>query len=365
MSEHYKNKITVLFDYQIFINQKRGGVSRYHYEIAKRFRNNSDINCILAVLFPRNVFLQGSVDKKIYLSKTSRLVNIFYTYLICKIKKVDIIHPTWYSDYLLKLKFSTKCKLVITIHDMIQEIFPKDFPAEIIKNKKKYIYAADKIIAVSNNTKKDILNIYPDIDPDKIEVVYESAFSSNKKQIVKELPDNYILYIGSRSSKHKNFRFFIKGVKDFVKRNHIFIVCVGAMAFTRDEIEFLKGMGVYGLTKQYTLNDSQLNYVYANARCLVYPSLYEGFGLPVLEAMVNDCPCVVSNSSSLPEVAGEAAVYFDPTDANDLCQKIEQVLYDDVLRDNLIVNGRKRAKMFSWEKTAQELERIYKQLKTV
>lgn len=110
------------------------------------------------------------------------------------------------------------------------------------------------------------------------------------------------------------------------------------------------------------VSNEDLPFLYQNAECFVLPSLYEGFGLPVLEAMRYGCPCVISNISSLPEAGGDAAFYFDPSNASDIAAKIEMVLNDEKLRKEMIEKGYKQVKKFSWEKTAQETLKVLEEV---
>ena len=353
----------VLFDYQTLIAQKYGGVSRYHCEIKKELDKIYGVSVDVPVLFSQNAYFEheyGIKAVKEYPPKTKRLVKIlnhWNTYLKCKLNKYDIIHPTWYDPYLLGHIGSAK--LVITIHDMIYEIYPERFSSNAIENRKRYIFAADKIIAVSQNTKQDILTFYPEIVPDKISVIYESATLASKSKEVKGIPSRYILFVGARKG-YKNFEKFYQAIVPLLRREKdLYLVCIGGGAFDQKENLMINASGVAKKVQQHWLTDEELNTVYQRALCFVYPSLYEGFGLPILEAMGNSCPCAVSRASSFPEVAGEAAIYFDPENKQDIYQTVNRLVEDTLLREHLRDLGIIQYTKFSWEKTAQEMYEEY------
>jgi len=138
------------------------------------------------------------------------------------------------------------------------------------------------------------------------------------------------------------------------------VICSGGGSFTPDEASFLKGLGLNGRVRQHTVNDDTLAELYRRAAAFVYPSIYEGFGIPVLEAFACRCPAVISESSSLPEVGGDATAYFNPKDESSIEHAVHKVIYDDGLRERLRSKGYERLKKFSWEKTSKETIELYK-----
>jgi glycosyltransferase involved in cell wall biosynthesis len=139
-------------------------------------------------------------------------------------------------------------------------------------------------------------------------------------------------------------------------------VCAGSSPFTRNEKQFLKNLNILDRVHQVKINDTILKNLYKNAQAFIFPSLYEGFGLPVLEAFSCGCPAVISNSSSLPEIGREGAIYFDPGDRKSIISALETVLYDEKYREDLIKKGYGRLKDFSWELTAFKTKKIYEYL---
>ena len=231
-----------------------------------------------------------------------------------------------------------------------------------IEGKRFWIYKADDIIAVSHNTKKDILKFYPDINPEKITVI---PVSTNKdilqKQPMFELPKKYFLYVGGRSYDYKNFgRFFNVAMKILKNNEEIHLLIVGGEKLEGKEKEILERTGVEKRVHVVSASDNELAYIYERAECFIHPSLYEGFGVTILEAFTNRCPVVCSDASSFPEVAEDAAIYFDPMSEESMYEKIMQVLSSDTLKNKLRENGIEQLKKFSWDTMVQETMEVYK-----
>ncbi|MCU0289794.1 MAG: glycosyltransferase family 4 protein [Acidobacteria bacterium] len=222
---------------------------------------------------------------------------------------------------------------------------------------------ADSIIAISENTKKDIINI-THADSDRIHVIYlGNPFEKVNDTIPKNFPPlggkPYLLFVGTRSG-YKNFIFFIKSIAKLLRRNQeLHVCCAGWMPFTAQEKKVFQERNILNKVHYIQIKDNDLRYLYENARAFVFPSLYEGFGFPVLEAFACKCPALLSNQSSLPEVGGDAALYFDPRDSASLLKVVERVISNDDLRMQMIQKGSERVKIFSWEKTANATKKIY------
>ncbi len=350
-------KINVFYDYQIMLLQKYGGISRYFYELLTYINKTDEAHADAFCLGNKNSYFQSYFNK--LNNKRMRglgVVNRFFAKR--KMKKYDIVHPTYYNPYVLKQKHN---KIVITVYDMIHELFSDMFSSDdtTVENKKDMIYGADHIIAISESTKRDILKLYPDISPDKITVIYiGSNMMPNAEQVKIALPEKYILFVGNRGL-YKNFNAFFKSVKPVLLNDpEMHLVCLGGGAFNEEEKALLAEVSDQVI--QRNAYDAELAYAYSKAVCFVFPSLYEGFGIPTLEAFACDCPVVLSNTSSMPEVGGDAVVYFDPYDENDMRDKIEKVISDSELRQNMIAKGREQLKKFSWEKIALETIECYK-----
>lgn len=361
-----KNKYCVLYDYQILHRQIYGGISRYHYELYNHL-NKTEINTYVLSLNSQNYYFDKPLLIKPYgpLKKYSlRLINFLasYIWLLKNSNSKLIIHPTYYIFY---FHFAQRrgAKLVVTVHDMIHELFPDNHLGQnrIIKNKKKCIYKADKIIAVSENTKKDILQVYPDISPSKISVIYH-GFSRPTTQTAHNYltPNNpYILFVGNRKG-YKNFNIIINSASILhTQIENLKIYCVGGGKFEMTELEAMDKYKCRNMFIQLNATDNELYSLYHDALCLVFPSKYEGFGIPILESFSVGTPAVLSNSSCFPEIALDAALYFENNDVASLANQIIKLYKNPTLRTQLSEKALKRASEFSWEKCARETKQIY------
>lgn len=360
----------ILYDHQIFTLQKYGGISRYFYELVRGFRDVPDVNCEISLLVSNNRYIS---DKKfvnhidlfpnIQFRGKPRLFNFFNklnTILKLKQQNFDVFHPTYYDTYFLKYLYNKP--FVLTVHDMIHEKFSKMFPPtdKTTERKKILVEKAAKIITVSMTTKKDLIEIFG-TDESKIEVVYHgnSIFPKPNIDFKFDVPKKYLLFVGSRGG-YKNFDKFVKSVSELLKQNKdLFVICIGGGRFNRSEIKLFNELGISKQILQYDIDDNNLAYFYKNAIAFIFPSLYEGFGFPILESFACGCPVACSDTGSFPEIAGDAAYYFDPYNEESMKNAIIQLIKNDDLRKELIVKGKERLKLFSWKKTVVQMKKIY------
>lgn len=299
--------------------------------------------------------------------RISSLINDILMNIYLRFKKFDIVHETYYSNLSYKKK---NVKYVTTIHDMIHEKFPHYFKFGniIISAKKKSIDRADHIIVVSENTKKDLLKIYNYIDEKKVTVVYPGFYDTekinnnkilNSKKIIKR--EKFILYVGLRGT-YKNFNLFLKAFAKSKLYSDYNIYCFGGEPESGAEKLEWKKIGVINKVQIIRGDDQTLEDLYCRASFLIFPSIYEGFGVPPLEAMYFGCPVVCSNSSSLPEVVGDAALTFNPDDIEEMTSAIEKIVSNPELRNRLVEKGKLRVKNFSWINCAKSAFNIYEKL---
>jgi glycosyltransferase involved in cell wall biosynthesis len=379
----------ILYDYQFFEYQKFGGITKYFSEIISAFSEETKFD--IGIKYSNNIHLKEKKLIPVYplnnnldlfchglkfpgRRKLFRLMkhiypekyfdcyqeNIKYSVDLLKKQDYDIFHPTYYNDYFLE-SFKDK-PLVITIHDMIYEKFPEYFPAyEYIPFlKEKLINRADHIIAVSENTKKDLINI-SGVNPEKISVIYHGAnklVENNNTQL--NVPKNYLLFVGSRYI-YKNFFFLIYSIANILIERDIYLICTGT-PFAKDELILFKNLKIENRILNYVASEDELGVLYKNAIAFIFPSLYEGFGIPILEAFANNCPCLISNTSCFPEIADDAALYFDPKSRTEIQNQVNKIIDSPSLREELISKGEKRMQAFSWEKASKETVAVYKQL---
>lgn len=359
--------MNIFFDHQIFSQQTYGGVSRYFCELITGI-NQTDNHAHLSLLHSNNVHLHdyGLDAMPYFFPRRHRLLymtNRWYNLLDIKISNFDIYHAT-YFDSLFRSYIGIK-PYVVTYYDMIHEKLGDKFNTlgvdeNTIGWKKDISKRATGLIAISENTKKDMVD-YLGISPERIRVIYLSSsmkvntlYTGNNTVIEK----SYLLYVGNRNI-YKNFMPFLTAVSPILKQYDLRFICAGGGNFTEAERNVIKGYGVETNVEQRSITDQTLVQLYNQAVAFVFPSLYEGFGIPILEAMSCRCPCILSDRSSMPEVAGEAAIYFNPDDIDDMRATVCNLLDDTDLRETLIARGIERAAMFSWERTVQETLSLY------
>jgi glycosyltransferase involved in cell wall biosynthesis len=176
-----------------------------------------------------------------------------------------------------------------------------------------------------------------------------------------ETNDKYLLFVGDRAG-YKNFELFIKAAAPLLLKHNLRLICSGGGHFTGAEKNLFINVNIAARVQQVSASDADLAALYANAEAFIYPSLYEGFGLPVLEAFYNNCPVIMSNTSSLPEVGGEAAQYFDPINQQSIAAAIEEVVSNKTLQYELRTKGKQRLGLFDFDKTLKQTINVYKQV---
>ena len=361
----------ILFDYEIFCLQKYGGVSRYFYELISRLLNFPESEIILYMgkfinqygLEKFQLQYYNFFGKKVkYLPKTKLFFVKFQQYLFEKFRsKIDynVFHQTYFRPY---RPHQNEIR-VITVHDFTHEKYPEYFSFfdHTVKNKKRAINTAHGIICVSNSTKDDLLKIYPDVKGE-IKVIYHGNSLNIQVKNEPYFKYPYFLFVGSRKG-YKNFNLLLNAfaLLPELKKNYK-IVCFGGGDFTTKEINLIKKLSLEQNFVQIEGNDIILANAYNFATALIYPSLYEGFGIPLVEAMNYGCPLLISNTSCLPEIAQDAALYFDPLSPEDLADKMELIISDSTLRGVLKIKAAQRGHYFSWEKCAEETFGFYKMI---
>ena len=354
----------VLYDYQILSMQKYGGISRYFFELIRNLKNNYEKDdFVVKASLSSNYYFSEEIPQR-QLKHGSRYVN-YYSSLIEILMphplkgKYDILHPTYYyADYLFDHpELKKKAKIVITVHDMIHEKYFMD-DKYTIECKKKMIDMADGIIAISQQTRDDLVDIYPVAKQKPIEVIYHgNSLTVESKPI--DLPDKYILFVGGRTS-YKNFDLLIEAFSEIHREfPNVYLIATGSK-FSSEEIEVLKKYGLKDVVRSMEVEDTELAYLYEKAICFVYPSVYEGFGLPILEAFNYGCPVILMNASCFPEIAGDAACYF--SDKYELVGLIKHLISSEELREEYIGKGYIRLKEFSWKKTADKTYDFYRRV---
>jgi glycosyltransferase involved in cell wall biosynthesis len=365
--------IKVFYDGRIYHIQPRGGVNVVFKEIFQRIGKSGKFNC-LGTFPSNNICLDISGIRKAIIPKIRpnrvfplfwRMVNEFYFLLF----RPHIFHSTFFSEPY----FRGRSKTVLTIHDMIFEIFAGaawlPWQQEFIALKKKLAYRADAIICVSESTRRDVLRIYKDIAPEKVVVIphavddfFVTPVGSEEKDRFRQefgLVRPYFFYVGRVADPYKNFDLLLDVYSNNAGLNSRFdLVVVGSKFFTPSQQARMASLA--GKVRTFSdVSNQQLKLFYCCCHAFVYPSKYEGFGLPILEAMACGVPVITADVSSLPEVGRDAALYFNPDSAEDLGCCLEKISGDNAFRDQLIRKGYENIKVFSWDNAVAELEKLY------
>ena len=363
----------VVYDAQIFVEQAYGGISRYICALASQMARLPDMDVKVLAPLHINGYLR-ELDKDIAvgcymprLPRTARLIKTLGSALcrpIGSLMRADLVHETYYAAQPL---CRAKVAHVLTVYDMIEERFPESFVAgyPLAGRKRLAVARADHVFCISENTRRDLLEMHP-IPEERVSVTYlgfdnlpQSGLRA--QDLVGAAP--YILFVAGRHG-YKNFEGLLRAYAASAwLRAGFRIVCFGAAAFSSQERTLMAGLG---LAPEQVLHvggsDERLAALYKGAAALVYPSKYEGFGIPPLEAMSLDCPVICSNTSSIPEVVGEAGEYFDPFDPDSIRVAIERVLQSPERREQLLARGRSRCELFSWERCAEQTAAVYRRL---
>ncbi|MES2278322.1 MAG: glycosyltransferase family 1 protein [Bacteroidota bacterium] len=358
----------ILFDHQTFSIQRYGGISRYFANLHHGLNKQPGVDSRIALLYSENEYLKdtaipmnNALGKKLFSGHYNRIYrwNRRYCNYRIGLNNFDVFHPTYYDTYFLK---DLKKPFVFTVHDMIHELFPKQFPDndEVVERKRQLITAADALIAISEHTKKDIIKFFPETES-KISVIHHGYRFEGQAIAKADSNERFILYIGERVS-YKNFIPFVKAIAPLLKEDETLqLICTGGGKFSVDEEQLLVGLNVSAQCRQISATDTQLQQLYVQALVFVFPSLIEGFGIPLLEAFSAGCPIAASNNSCFPEIGGDAIAYFDPHSAESMYNTIKSVITDETLRDNLIKKGHGRVKEFTLEKQVEQTLAVYKQ----
>lgn len=358
----------ISFDYQIFDLQEYGGISRYIYELSKELSKSQDV-LIASPIYKNHYLKKAPRYLKVFgfyfrpipkLGKVRALINHLLSKFFLRFYRPEINHETYYSYKAVSPKGT---KTVLTVYDMIHERFSSEFSVNDTTSSLKANSAkrANHIICISEQTKKDLIELFG-IDESKVSVVYLGFSLAVNKNDIKTINYSkpYLLYVGNREG-YKNFSALLKAYADSTSlRNKLDLVCFGGGVFSASELNLIKSLNLRDdAVKQVAGDDGLLARYYSSAKAFVYPSLYEGFGIPPLEAMSFNCPVVCSNISSIPEVVGEAAEFFDPYDVQSIKTAIEKVVHDTEHANDLVLRGNKRLDNFSWEKCARETLEVY------
>jgi glycosyltransferase involved in cell wall biosynthesis len=364
----------VLFDHQIFSYQAFGGASRYYCELMAAFARTGEPAFELGVAESPNEYLAHASfyrGRKVAKQGVPRFLrtyarNAIEMTLASRRRQHDILHATFYDPGVLRDVRGGK--LVVTILDMIPERFPELFSGDGLYNrlvtqrwiagKRTLCERADAILAISEATKRDVVEIYG-TDPERITVTHlgNSLTADANAPRLAGLPPSYVLFVGQRGL-YKNFEIVVAAVAALDRDTDI--VAIGGGALTTEEQAMLARHGMSSRVQQRSVSDHELSACYAHALAFVFPSRYEGFGIPILEALACGCPTLLANASCFPEIGGDACVYFDPDSRDELVAALRRVRDDAAFRASLHDKGVIRARQFTWDATAARTHEAYK-----
>lgn len=370
----------IAYDSQIFCAQTYGGVSRYFCEITSRLAQTPGLEVSIAAPLHINAYLQhlpsGIVKgfrgpradrfKSVYPRLFFRGVGLVLGDLVLRAQFPDVIHETYYFAYPLGPR---RARRVLTIYDMIHERFPSDFSLgdKTARHKAAAAKRADHVICISESTRRDAIEILG-LAPEKTSVIhlgFDLMKGGDDDLInVRSVTNKpFLLYVGNRGG-YKNFLRLLEAYASSPQlRAEFKLICFGGGALSAEEQERISQLSLdSGQVIQLGGSDQLLSQLYARANAFVYPSLYEGFGIPPLEAMSHDCPVICGANSSIPEVVGDGGEYFDPADVHSMREAIERVVSSDIHRKALIEKGRTRLGCFSWDRCAKETLDVYRNL---
>lgn len=380
----------ILYDHQAFTYQKWGGVSKSFCELITHRPTGMDYE--ISVIESDNVHLRELhlVDhilpvsrdlasfrnkhpflgrEKIYnflgeagVLHTTEITNKRNSVKTIKEGDYDVFHPTFFDNYFLP--YLQGKPFVLTVHDLMPELFGWYKKDPQIINKPELCDKAAAIIAVSDNTKKDLCRLY-NVPENKVHVIYH-GFPEKIKPVAndnKVVENPYFLYVGRRDG-YKNWSQTIKDFAEF-HNNHpdVMMICTGA-AFSEQELQLLRELHIANAVRSIFASDEQMANLYANAIAFIFPSLYEGFGMPILESFAYGCPTLLNNKSCFPEIGGDAAIYFDSQKGkSNLPQKMEEIFTMTMTSRELMKSkGYQRLDNFSWAKSSKQLYSIYESI---
>ena len=364
----------ILYDHQVFSLQDRGGISRYFFEL---FRHLPDLDCSVDVFAGanRNLFCLSELPKIRKWEYRGMLVPPAgkYRFILNELLAntilpfrgtFDVYHPTLYRN----VPLARYRRMVVTHHDCAYERFPSLFHnAESIRQMRARLFAkADAIICPSASTRADLHEFY-DVSEDKTFVVHHGVtrLASNSlagapgTAVLPGTGRPFLLYVGSRAA-YKNFDGFLRAFAAADMKQDYEILVLGGGAATASEHQLLSTLLLHDSVKFVpSVSDEFLAQAYQRAHLFVYPSLYEGFGFPPLEAMSFDCPVLVARTSSLPEICGDAAFYFDPADETGFVNSLRVSCFNESQRLQNIERGKVLADRYTWEKCAANTFEVY------
>jgi len=353
-------------DAQIFAIQPYGGISRMFAELAQQFADGAvpdvELLPLQAPIVNRYILEQPRLSSQLQAREASSPWTSLARYMsrVRTTTDADIVHNTFYLPH--GLAPTRGAKRIVTIHDMIPELLPHSRRRlDWLTLKQRYVKSADHIICVSEATKQDLIKVYG-IPKAPISVVHHGVDPRFHGEVAKAdfLPERYVLHVGHRGQ-YKDADVYFRAFAKIAKQDsELQLLCVGGDGISEQESARLHELGIRERVSQRFLSDDLMASAYAHAEVFVFPSHFEGFGLPALEAMACGTPVVLAAATSLPEVGGDAAEYFEPGSDEDLARVLSDLLADSGRRRVLREAGLARAAEFTWVRAAERTAEVYR-----
>ena len=354
-------------DEQIFALQPYGGISRMFASLARQFFARPELEVELlplaAPVINRYVLDDELVRDRLAVWDAGHEYKSLARYFmrVQPRRKLDVVHNTFYLPH--GLASYPGAKRIVTVHDMIPEMMPDTRRRlDFLTLKKRYVKSADHVICVSEATRQDLEETYGVLKA-PVSVIHHGVDPRFSPQAppLSTLPHAYVLFVGHRGQ-YKNARVLMSAFAEIHDRYpDLTLLFVGGGPFTTEERSLLRSLRIETKTLQTSLADHHMPSVYAHATAFVFPSRFEGFGLPALEAFACGTPTVLARATSLPEVGADAAAYFDPGDPQELAQRLIEIVDDEQYRKELTTRGLARAHLFTWEKSAEQTAQVYRE----
>jgi len=346
----------IFLDNIVFTIQKAGGVSVYWYELLQGIcRTGIPVSFMNTGLTPGNIFEQRINYNNYSCIRESWIPHQYLRYLPVRYRLPE--KSVFHGGY-LRIAKQKNVLNILTVHDFAHERkLATRFPRGLanIRQKAYGIKRADGIICISDSTRQELMHFYPDTDPAKIRVIHH-GIADDFREVMKNKTEPYVLYVGARAN-YKNFDIALATMKLLPPSYKL--VAAGGGPWSKQEMQAIEAAipGRYKILQ--TVDIQQLNRLYNDAFCLLYPSSYEGFGFPPGEAMKAGCPVVSTNATSIPEVTGRAGLLTNEITAAAFAEKI-LTLENDIFRERIIQDGLHQAALFTWEKSVNKTIQFYK-----
>jgi glycosyltransferase involved in cell wall biosynthesis len=367
----------IAFDHQIFSLQRYGGVSRYFFELASRLPAHGVSDVSIVAPFHINNYLAGEPGRRFtrgrYVPRYTAeglsgvvpslvfLASLLAAPLAWRGANPDIIHETYFAAK----PVGKARRRVVTVYDMTHELFAEETlgAKQTARAKRAAVERADHVICISENTRRDLVRLYG-VDPERTSVVhlgYALTGEASEPKVNDGVGRPTLLFVGNRMG-YKNFGALLQAYGRSPILREFELIAFGGHPLLPDERKEISRLGIGDRVRFESGSDRELAARYRAATAFIYPSKYEGFGIPPLEAMSHGCPVVCSNAGSIPEVVGDAGAYFDPNNSDDLRAVLERVVTTEGLQADLRARGHARIGAFSWDKCAAATAQIYREI---